>query len=494
MPSSTGVELASELLYHILDALCSLSFDLQLAERPDERLEWKRGLAAPGSVCKYWSEIIRPILFGRLELRNLYDVHFLESIVGSPHFHESSLADAIWEIDLRTEGNPVAPWLHHARPLSARLHRTAFRYVATGSSITSGATTVERPTPSQSLPRILPSFLPPVIGLSLINLRLTSKTELARVIDSFHHLAECRCDQISFVRQTDVIHWRRAPQRRTTSLISCTLSRCGDESISSQAILASELLRASARLNVEGGTWDTALAALHALVPDRFEKAYLSLESWGQGAYGRAEFRFYPLSRSDPSRDRDYVYIAIDVRRPNTHVGQATLPAYVESLALELSFADTAVVDALPWDGLRAIVTAPGLVSLRLKGYGPHDQDYATFKGVVSTILARTQLSWALDARKLQLQLSDEVITSANILATPSKHVVDGADIVLEIAEQVDWLLCISPNSRREYLQKVAAARAAKVVVGSAASSSDSTPSLVALGQPSQEITGTEAL
>lgn len=273
MSPATGATLPPEILSYILD--CLTPTDLRYDSR-DKYRRAKHGLAAPSLVCKHWSEATRPFLFQFLILSGPDDVQFLKGVVYSPQFVVSSLYGAIEEIEIRQENSNAKPWLHHVHALSSQLRETTFKCtVANGAD--DPASTVCCRAPFYSLPRIPPPSNLRFFRLTLEGLVFTSKTELARLIDSFSTLAECYCDHLTFVDASPVVQSRRIRRRSSSSLRRCEISRCKETAISVQVTLASDILSAAARLRLDVRLWSAALEALLALAPSTFKRASVFL-------------------------------------------------------------------------------------------------------------------------------------------------------------------------------------------------------------------------
>ena len=95
-----------------------------------------------------------------------------------------------------------------------------------------------------------------------------------------------------------------------------------------------------------------------------------------------------------------------------------------------------------------------------------NQSDLNGIKKILCAVLRRTQLSWALDSRRLEfIQRFDSkrssVLSSASILSRPAEHIVGDKPVTLDVPEQAEWLLHFQPKNRNAYLRQLVAQRAA---------------------------------
>ncbi|EKM52863.1 uncharacterized protein PHACADRAFT_126976 [Phanerochaete carnosa HHB-10118-sp] len=409
--------------------------------------------------------MIRPALFRYLILRSPEDVRFLKCIVVSPRYITSSLSGAISCIDIYHDAAESKPWLHHIHGLSARLWTTSFKCTVTNRENDS-ASIVGRWAPFDSLPSITPSYVPLTI-LTLNKLVFTSTTELARLVDSFSTLEDCRCDQLTFLDPSLVVQSRRARRRSSSSLEHCAISRCKGATLSSQATLASDILSIIARLGLDDRMWNVVLQALLALVPDTFERVLIEkLTATGRPSSDWTTIRCTLLAQE--SDVCDYVDAVIKICRPKSGPGILSPLAYIERITLVLSIADVDATGSPPFEAFQGVVDSPHLRYLRLAARTRRGQDYETMKNILCSVLRRTQLTWALESHKLQFGdyyrfKHNDIVTSADILAAPAEHTINDTTITLDTAEQAEWLLRSShQNKKAEYLRELVTARASE--------------------------------
>ncbi|EKM53572.1 uncharacterized protein PHACADRAFT_125379 [Phanerochaete carnosa HHB-10118-sp] len=454
MPAVSGANLPPELLSHIL--IHAGAADVW-SRSLDERRRLKRGLLAPSLVCKHWSEVVRSYLFRELAFRSPDDVRFLVNIIDSPQFRASSLSRVIHEIQVHQDGSETKPWLHHIHLLSSRLPRTNFLYVAAENTDDAGPWRG----PFHSLPRTPPTSNLQLSELTLDGLRLPSKTALARIIDTFPTLEQCFCLRLTFLDSSPVTQSRRPRRRFSSSLTWCEVSRCKEVSFPDQAMLASDILAASARLNIDNDTWITALQAFVAFAPETFDKVTLNL--------GPNGVRIVLGMADESSKDAaGCIRVEVYVYRPSVSPGLASPPSRIKSITLRFCY-DIEDVESLPLDGLHSIVDRPLVESLCVACFFEEGPEYKTFKKIVRSVLGRTQLTWALNLRKLQFNHAylnlDSTTTSGDILSVPIAHTVNGIPITLDTSEQAEWLLS-DPGDREDYLQELLTARKSTAVAG----------------------------
>ncbi|EKM52871.1 uncharacterized protein PHACADRAFT_198919 [Phanerochaete carnosa HHB-10118-sp] len=450
MSGTTGADLPPEILSRILHCVTPARFywhDLAKLRR------WKHEVVASSLVCKYWSEAIRPLLFKELQLHSAEDVQFLKNIIGSPEFTTSSLSRAIQRIHIHQEVTEAKSWFHHVHGLSARLRETKFdcTVVSQAGNAGNAAPMPSRWAPFASMPSITPSS--GYVRLSWLRLSgvvFTSTTELARLVDNFPTLKCCVCNQVTFSDLSPVVQSRRTRRRTSLALCACTISRCKDMTVLAKAALAADILAAGRRMGLDGRTWDATLQALLALVPNEIEQANVELDGQNGGVFDVASIRCYSLDQGESASD--YVSADVNAGRPNAgqDAGTPTPLAHVESITLQLSFANAETVDTLAWEALRAVVDSPHMRRIRI----------------------RYSSTWALDADKLQFWgYNCDPVTSADILSVPAEHTIDGTTIALDTTEQAEWLLRpvrprpVRPRSgsesvtREKYLRQLVAAR-----------------------------------
>jgi hypothetical protein len=261
---ATATELPSELVGKILDQTVAEHLRLPMADL-------KRGLSAYSLTCRHWAEVIRPILFNSITLRQPEDIMQLLDFLDSGVSVGPALSRCITSLTLHIRPSAIEavgaePCLHHYCRLRKRL--SALR--STEMSITDDDQSV---TPfgrlkgrallsmlSSSLPRTLPGAVFPVGILTLSGLRLRSVADLVHTVDSLRTVRHCSVTGLSFVE--DATRPRPLVHRRTARLGTVYVSGCGDGSVKSQLELCSMIARARERLGYDVDTW----ASIHAVM------------------------------------------------------------------------------------------------------------------------------------------------------------------------------------------------------------------------------------
>ena len=476
----TGADLPSELLSHIVYRLRPMLVN-NTSVGEDRRQ--KQGLAACSLVCRHWSNVISSMLFEVITLQSLKDVRFLLDIIDEATCSRPFILDSIqivwFDEDIRNVSRSPS-WLHHAHSLPARLPKVSFRYAVyrrwDDDRVTGGSPAVRVQayiySPFRFLPRRPPLSILPLTWLSLDQLQFASKIELARFIDSFPTLKKCQCQQLTFVDPSPV-RFRRRQRRPSPSLRNCSVVQCDGTALAAQATLASNILMVPAHLALDSDEWDTILLALIAAAPRSFDKASMTLHS------GDALGTLFPLLRDTWNLISYFVLALVTVRfaqGPSYTNGDDVMfarayacwpdvtttdlqpqSAFVECIVLWLSFAAEDDVESIKFDALQVIVDSPQLSELVLTyDDGPtHPNEYKTLKTILCSVLDRKQLTLALKSHKLQFEGpgENEIIRSKDILSVPTKYTDGAITIVLDTAQQAEWLLCFTQDERDAYLQ-----------------------------------------
>lgn len=76
-------------------------------------------------------------------------------------------------------------------------------------------------------------------------------------------------------------------------------------------------------------------------------------------------------------------------------------------------------------------------------------------KKILCAVLPRTQLSWAVESRRLAFQRERtgaeyDSPASEQIRSVRAEHTADGARVTLGVPEQAEWLLCFKRCGREE--------------------------------------------
>ena len=271
-------ELPSEIIYLIVQALRANQVLLQ--QQGDTNLRRKKGLAACSLTCRYWSEILRPLLFGSLTLRGPEDMtQLLGFLQISP-----LLADCIWDLQIN-QSSQGYPWFHHVTKLLAFLREDAYvslmmdnstldplpGTVSESKSVSSKTRAKVKPVPYvqlDSLPRALPSsVLQMLTRITIRDLRLRRKSDLVRFVHGLSTLRSCAFRGVKFLQSTPV-EPAQALGRTSRLLHEVEVSQCQDDN----GLVAQMDLAASVFINsdfpFDGETWTQAVRAFLSLSLD----------------------------------------------------------------------------------------------------------------------------------------------------------------------------------------------------------------------------------
>ncbi|GJF00309.1 hypothetical protein PsYK624_165940 [Phanerochaete sordida] len=475
MPPVTGADLPSEVIANILSNFAILAWD-----NVNKYRSWKQGLVASSLVCRYWSECIRPALFEDITSRDASDLSFIEGIVYSPQFNNSSLNGAIKYLRAKHYFPPLPqPWLHHLHSLMAHLPQTEFWCYVKRETRASQLSVPVRWPPFAALPRVPPSFYS--LRLSVIRIigsELKSTTELARLVDSFPAVQECYFSQLKFIDPSPIIRARRIPRKVPRALGICVISECADVPISAQARLALDLLAAAPRqgLAAEDPQWSALLDTLLALVPSGFRGARMDLyQSGGAPLDGRAPGRVVLGFSETDTPDDDQLTANVWVERARatlTRAGDA--PAYVSKISLTASFASAEDGHPPSFDGFQEAVDLARFEELWFYVRAGNAQDEAGMQTLVRSLLRREQLTWALDRGVLWLSLCAIIngkvrewgdiayIDRRTLLSAPagrSVPIIDATPPTLDNNEHAEHLSLFFEDKRADYLRRLPALR-----------------------------------
>ncbi|GJE90179.1 hypothetical protein PsYK624_063050 [Phanerochaete sordida] len=486
MPTATGADLPSEIIAKILGNFMNAVI---LASDKTIRRQ-KHELVAPSLVCRFWTECIRPALFRDITVRNASDVSFLEDIVCSPRFSDSSLNSAIKNIRAQHWFPPIEePWLHRLQTIMARLPETQFschlwRETTEGSPRSAPI----RWPPFAALPRV-PPFL---FGLRLNTIQLTGSelkrpVELVRLVHSFPTLQECYCSQLKFRDPSPVIQARRTLRKVPRALWRCEIMECADMSPSAQARLALDVLAAVPRLGLAAAEdqWTALLDALLASVPSGFRQATVELYQLGGerlegNAPGKVLVAFSPAEHQDSDEFLANVWVE------RTRAEDAA--AYISKIWLAGGCAVAEDPGHCPsFDGLRAAAGSAHFQTLDFSVRNGNARDVQGLRSLLRSVLRREQLAWALERGALRLLLCGETETSweqiayydsgaiLSVLADRSFPTIDDTPPTLDDDEYAEYLSLFFEQDMDDYLHRLPALRTERAAAAAGARSSKQT-------------------
>jgi hypothetical protein len=256
----------------------------------------KYGLSSCSLTCRCWAEVIRPILFYSITLRQPDEIMQLLDFLNSHVSVGPALSGCIVWLTLQVKESViqavgVMPYLHHYYGLIKRLFalRSAEMSITNdGQPVASSGHLKARALLnmlSSSLPRTLPgTCVFPVNTLTLSGLQLRSVADLVHTVDSLRTVRSCRVAGLSFAE--NAMRPRPLVHRRTSRLEHVYVSGCGDGSVKSQLELCSMIAHAREHLGYDVDTWSSVHTIVLA-VPDDHGAVWLQL-------------------RGDPTREHRY--------------------------------------------------------------------------------------------------------------------------------------------------------------------------------------------
>jgi hypothetical protein len=265
LPYGAGFEFPSELVRAILDQVVARY------PRPKTPVSGsKLGLSAYSLTCRHWAEVIRPVIFRKIQLRQPEDVVQLLEFLDSGASIGPPLCNCIEELALHVYPAAVVtavPCLHHYYKLVKRLHalrHTSIIMKDDQPAITHGPSHhLEQGLQSRSLLNILSSSLPktlpgtifPVHKLVLFGLQLRTVGDLVCVVNSLPTIRSFTGERLTFT--DNVTAPRRTIRRKTSMLQRVFVTGCGDESLKSHLELCSMITNSRGHLGFSVDAWDS---------------------------------------------------------------------------------------------------------------------------------------------------------------------------------------------------------------------------------------------
>jgi hypothetical protein len=291
MPSVTAQDLPPEVVYHIVRGIRD-DWGATISWLSD-RLLSKKGIAACSLACRYWVELLRPVLFRDLTLRGtddilgLLDIFEAPVVLGRPPaYYLTALRLEVDQCDL-----VASEWVHHISRLSWHIRfglELDLDVKLATSADTSPNRLVQNYLPLSRLPRTLPrSFFKIPYGFRSITvngLQLGRATELVRFIDSLPtRQTQCHFRRVSFIdgiKTLDAILFRRRPRNPPPSwtLFHVTMSRCHDDQLFTQLLLAGYVSATRERLSLDKRAWEWAMKSIASLLPATWGAASIMLD------------------------------------------------------------------------------------------------------------------------------------------------------------------------------------------------------------------------
>lgn len=473
VPHATGWDLPEEILHVIMRFIEFPEEDEY--QTWDKTVRSRRALVAPSLVNRYWSAAIRPLLFRSLGLRNLEDTLFLQDIVRSPTFATSGLATAIERIYVYYPPPPAAHWVHHVQWLMPRLPQTSFFwYPRNASGAAAAAARSALVDPFAVLPRVPSSFLR-IAVLVLQDVRLASCARLVRLVDGIASLHTFLGRNLSFADPAPYVQppWRRRLSALQRPLRHCRIALEGIAlegiALAAQTALAADILRVPGRLGLVDGAWESVLRALVPLVSDTSKQVTLGLYQRAGSQCDHAAIGFSDTVKSpldDPTVTAE-VHILVGRRDASQQPTEPAEPAYIRRIVLTGSFPGLYTTGPTSLDALHSenAAAVQRLEELVVRARVGNWDDQVGMKTILCAVLRRSQLSWALDSRRLVFvghldKKPRDYLFSKEILSVRAEHVIDDKHLTLDIPEQAEWLLRFTFGRRKAYLRQLVAQRA----------------------------------
>lgn len=276
--SSLGAQIPPEVVRNIVYSLCQPPSYLK------KSWTWKKGLAACSLTCRYWSRILRPVLFKCCTLYTPEDISLLLSFFESPVCVGPALTTCISLIEYKIRESQIPPWIR-LHKLSRLIPNTTIILNVNGS-----------PPPSTlafrgpSLLKDFPRTLPPSIfqfanEVTIENIHFNRVTDFSPL---FHNIAKVRdgqCTNLTVQHGIEQIPLPRPALSRRQRVEDCILfgisAEIGANDFSTQFALACTLVRPADRLQLDHTTWSSAADIITSVVPPRFRISSLWVDGGG---------------------------------------------------------------------------------------------------------------------------------------------------------------------------------------------------------------------
>lgn len=231
----------------------------------------KRGIAACSLVCRYWAEMLRPLLFKELRLRSNADIAFLVEVMQCPLSRPGRpLGNCIMKLRFSSVEDWSMSSVNHlsrilklcGRPFNSLLYLDIENRQASSSS---RGTISQTYMPFSPFPR-RPPTVPQFTSISLYNVQLQRQMDLVSLLDNCPSTRVFELQKVTFLEETKI--WRRT--LRSSSRLQCIQAvDCGDKSLGAQINLGAALVASQRRLRVDlDGDWAIALRVACALLQD----------------------------------------------------------------------------------------------------------------------------------------------------------------------------------------------------------------------------------
>ncbi|GJF00914.1 hypothetical protein PsYK624_172180 [Phanerochaete sordida] len=473
MTHNAGADIPPELLLRILHAERAASSWSILTE--DSAREWKKNLSNFGLVCKYWAEVVRPILFGSLTLSGGQDLLFLKKIVEAPQFPASSIYGKIHTISVRKDIVESDSWLGHLNWLSVHLPTTHIDCMIIDTAMKGSLVAGSHRSALRALPSLPPGYIK-LNSLTLHGLVFGNMAEPIRLLRSFLRLQYCSFNDVRFMDPAPLRPSRNVIRQGSSLMVTCNMIDCITVPIYALSTLACNIVGSPMRspINLSADAWDATLSALSSLLQDTVRDVYAA-NVYKNGDNWEASIVYSELtellSDSSPNEDGVSMSAVIYIHCPEgSDAGNPPPVPSISGVQLSFIFPDgpkrSAVLKSISWAAFQTILEAPSLQKLVVdcdvnpKHKYPHR--YHSSIAVLCSLLQSEFSAEVFGFGKLEFSVDDaqegqHVVTSADILAAPQELIVDERPIPLTTEERARWILCLErgrEDFRRDLLAR----------------------------------------
>ena len=296
MPT-TGANLASEIIAHVLDRL---SYDFPQRHELYENAWTKEGLASCSQTCHCWAAQLQPVLFRTLHLCDDEDVTQLLSFL----CRKPELAKSIQRIYFNVSPHSHTLQIHRLSKFLTSGTKISFKYghitkfnyelgCSVGSNtpqhrllcdikprcaqawymsheLRSSKSAHQGVWPwisSSALPRTLPTSIAPITNITLSRVRLASRVDLIRALCRLTMLRECYLEELrfhaSFESERPIM---RLQSHRRLQLTNATAT-ARDRLLAENLELLSSLFYAAKVHLLSPNIWDIVSSVINKVVP-----------------------------------------------------------------------------------------------------------------------------------------------------------------------------------------------------------------------------------
>lgn len=408
----------------------------------------KRGLTSLSLVCKQWYKtVVRSLFRDLLGLRGAKDLIDLRELLArerAPGF--PPLDSLIFNVTVTISTAETEPWMVHLHWLTAQHQLSYYKVILENPSRYPPNPSPEdlRLAPFRALPRVPRTYVQFTGHLTLEGVLFKHLLELDQLLfDLPGHLFQVHLIHVSFANSSPTCRM----QKTGRFLASLKSMYCEGVPLEDILTLGINRIRASPGVfTLNMSTWRQMCKALLALLPDA------------------------DIANVDRLSDRDGCSIAgMEVATLFSRVKMFVIPPR-PPLARGGGFLRGDGIDV--WISLQQQPDEPELSWDLWKDIFENSTDRAKFdclsilvnveapapaKELLSLVLRRIQLKWALDSGKLRFLRGwdDTSITSEDIRASEHQHAIDGMTLTLDATEQAEWLLRYYPSDRCRYLRQL---------------------------------------